>query len=268
MSFLMFSKIFGAGKERWVVYYSDKAPEEAFDPYSLIALDSDYHPPLEALREKGKTLLGYISLGEVEEWRSWFEAVKQDGILGRENENWPGSYFVDLRDPRWVKRVIEDLIPQILHKGFDGLILDTLDNAETMERENPARYRGMAKGAANLVKAIKLHYPQIPVMVNRAYFLLPETAEVLDMALGESVMTDYDFENKEYLKRSREGYEEQVERLQEAMKLNPKLKVYTLDYWYPEQTDYIEEIYHTQRKNGFVPYVGTIELNQIIPEPK
>ncbi len=265
---LFTSGLFAEDKERWVAYYSDKAPIEAFDPYSLIVLDSDDHPTLEALKEGGKTLLGYLSLGEVENNRWWYPDVKNEGILLHENKLWPGSFFVDLRDPRWAKRVIEDLIPCLLHMGFDGLFLDTLDNAEELEHENLAAYQGMTQAAAHLVMAIKMHYPHIPVMVNRAYFLLPETVGIIDMELGEDVMTTYDFKKKKYLKQPKDIYEEQVKLLKEAKKGNPKLKVYTLDYWYPDKAEYIKKIYQTERENGFIPYVGTIELDKIVPEPK
>jgi len=62
--------------ERYCVYYNDEAPIEAFSPYDLIVLDSTYHPKLEGLIEQKKTLLGYISLGEVEGERDYFEQVK------------------------------------------------------------------------------------------------------------------------------------------------------------------------------------------------
>jgi len=255
-------------KDRWVVYYSDKAPIEAFDPYSLVVLDSDYHPSLKALKERGKTLLGYISLGEVEKERVWYEAVKAEGILLKENKNWPGSYFIDVRDPRWMKRVIEKLIPQILHKGFDGLIFDTLDNPGSLEDENPRAYSGMRDSAAKLVQAIRLHYPNIPIMMNRGYDILPQVAHAITYELAEDAITTYDFENKKYLMQPQEVVEEQVALLKEAQKKNPKLRLYSLDYWYPNQKEKIEDIYKKARENGLNPYVATIDLDVIVPEPK
>ena len=58
--------------ERWVVYYTDKLPASAFEQYDLIAFDSDSHPPIADLKAKGKTLLGYISFGEAEDYRSYY----------------------------------------------------------------------------------------------------------------------------------------------------------------------------------------------------
>lgn len=254
--------------EKWVVYYSDKAPIEAFNPYSLIVLDTDYHPPLQALKERGKTLLGYISLGEVEKYRRWYRDVKKEGILLRENENWPGSFMVDVRDPRWTKRVIEKLIPQILHKGFDGLIFDTLDNPGILEDENPSEYRGMKEAAANLVKAIRLHYPDIPIMMNRGYSILPMVANDITYIMAEDNVTTYDFKNEKYLMQPKGVFEEQLKILQEAKKINPKLGLYALDYWDPNDKETIKQIYEINRKHGLNPYVATIKLNEIVPEPE
>ena len=41
----------------------------------------------------------------------------------------------------------------------------------------------------------------------------------------------------------------------------------SLDYWDPQDTEGIGRIYEEQRKNGFFPYVATIDLKQIIREP-
>ena len=257
-----------AQKTRWVVYYSDRASPQEFSEYSLIVLESQSYSRLRPLTDLGKPLLGYLSLGEVEAYRPYFEEVKAEKILLQENANWKGSYFVDLRDPRWTRRVVEQLIPGILRRGFDGLFLDTLDNAAYLERENPTRYRGMTAAAARLVRTIRLHYPTIKIMMNRAYEILPEVERQIDMELGESVLADYDAKTKTYRRVPEELYREQVRLLQAARKRRPELKVFTLDYWDPSDTVGIARIYREQRANGFEPYVATVELDRIVKEPQ
>ena len=252
----------------WAVYYSDALPYEAFEAYDLLVLDSDHHPPLSPLTQQGKLLLGYISLGEAEQERHYFEHVKAEGILLQENTYWKGSYFVDVRDPRWTKRILEDLIPAILHKGFDGIFLDTLDNPAELERQDPKKYKGMTKAAERLVHAIRRHYPTIPIMMNRGYEILPKVARHITMVMAESLYTDYNFEKKTYDYAPEEFYTQQRDMLKEMQDLYPELQIYALDYWNPEDTETIKKIYATQRKNGFAPYVATIELNKLVPEPE
>ena len=257
-----------AQKTRWVVYYSDRASPQEFSEYSLIVLESQSYSRLRPLTDLGKPLLGYLSLGEVEAYRPYFEEVKAEKILLQENANWKGSYFVDLRDPRWTRRVVEQLIPGILRRGFDGLFLDTLDNAAYLEQENPTRYRGMTAAAARLVRTIRLHYPTIKIMMNRAYEILPEVEQSIDMELGESVFADHDMKTKTYRLVPAELYREQVRLLQAAQKRRPELKVFTLDYWDPADPAGIARIYREQRANGFEPYVATVELDRIVKEPQ
>lgn len=254
--------------ERYCVYYNDTAPIEAFSSYDLIVLDSEHHPYLEGFIQQKKEILGYISLGEVESERDFFEEVKAEGILLQENEHWPGSFYVDIRDPRWAKRVIEDLIPQILFQHFNGIFLDTLDNPGELERQNPEQYQGMVDAAVQLVELIRQHFPTIKIMMNRGYELLPRVAGTIDMVMGESVYADFDFDNKRYQFVPEDLYLTQVKILKDAQALHPDLKVYTLDYWYPSEPMVIKEIYKIQRDNGFIPYVSTVDLHKIIPEPR
>ena len=113
----------------FVVYYSDKAPVSDFNKYSLIVFDSDSHPPIGALKEQGKIVLGYLSLGEIENSRWYFKRFKDEKLLFKENSNWKGSFFIDVRDKKWVSFVVEELVPRILQKKFSGIFIDTLDNA-------------------------------------------------------------------------------------------------------------------------------------------
>lgn len=259
---------YAAEKTSWVVYYSDRAALEELIKYDLLVFDSEVHPPLDPLTDRDKILLGYISLGEVEDYRYYFNDVKSDGILLQENKNWKGSYFADIRSRLWVSRVIEQMIPDILRRGFDGLFIDTLDNPIYLENEDPEKYRGMKDAAVRLVRSIRLHYPSIKIMINRAYEILPEVGLYIDMVLGESMFTDYDFEKKSYYVVPIYRYQSQVNLLKDVKKRMPHLKIFTLDYWETSDISGIVRIYKEQRANGFEPYVATIELDRIVSEPK
>ncbi len=252
---------------KWAVYYADALPAAAFEAYDLLVFEPDGHPDLAPLKDAGKQLFGYISLGEVEDFRPYHARMRDLGLLRGENKYWPGSHFVDVRDSRWVKAVIEDLVPTILHKGFGGLFLDTLDNPPHLERVDPKKNAGMTASAARLVRALKLHYPKVPLIMNRGYELLPSVAGVIEYVLGESVFTDYDFESKTYRQVPEALYREQVAILKRAQQAAPGLTVLTLDYWDPADTRAIARIYAEQRGNGFSPYVSVVELDRLVPEP-
>jgi polysaccharide biosynthesis protein PelA len=251
----------------WAVDYSGSVSPEELYSFHLVVLDSDNHPQLDLLRGHGRDLLGYLSLGEIESHRAYFEAAKAEGLLPRENPAWPGSFSVDFRDPRWRRRVIQDLVPAILASGFNGVFLDTLDDAAALERADPQKYRGMVAAAANLVRSLRQAFPQIRIMVNRGYDLLPQIAPLIDILLGESVYTTYDAQYKGYVRVPAPQYEQQVRLMREALRWNPRLRICSLDYWNPSDIREIRHIYHVERANGFAPYVATRELDQIVPAP-
>ncbi|ABK45465.1 TM1410 hypothetical-related protein [Magnetococcus marinus MC-1] len=252
---------------RWAVYYADLAPTEAFTPYQLVVLDSSYHPALAPLVERRKTLLGYLSLGEVGSHRDYFAQVKAQGIVLQENQFWPGSYFVDVRSHLWAKRVLEKLIPDILRQGFQGIFIDTLDNPPYLEQQDPKRFKGMTQAAINLVHAIRLHYPDILIMVNRGYAILSDIQTQINMVLGESVYSQYNFIDKNYTLVPQASYTAQVQFLKKLQQGAPHLQIFTLDYWDPQDRAGIASIYTTQRNNGFTPYVATHLLDQLVDEP-
>ncbi len=264
---LSLTAAYAADNEKFAIYYADKEPVAKFKPYQLLVFDSTHHPVLQPLKEDNKTILGYISLGEVDSSSPSYALLKSHNLILQENKNWKGSFYVDQRDPLWAKTVIEDLIPAIMRQGFDGIFLDTLDNPIELEETDKGKYAGMKEATVHLVQAIRMHYPTIKIMMNRAYGILPEVATLIDMELGESVYADYDFEKKAYGKVAANDYKEQVDLLKNARTINPQLKIYTLDYANPSDRKTIAEIYKTERQNGFVPYVATIELNQVVDEP-
>ena len=175
---------------------------------------------------------------------------------------------MDVRGLSWNKRILENLIPRILHHGFEGIFIDTVDNAGYLENKDPKKYAGMRKSAINIIKSIRHHYPHIVIMLNRGYDILEEVAPYVDIVLGESVYTDYNFKKKEYFINEESLFQQQVQTLKKAQTINPNLKVFTLDYWPEDDWKGIVKIYAKQRENGFHPYVSTINLNKVMKEPK
>ncbi len=258
----------GTSYGRWTVYYSDRAQPAEFRGYDLVVLDSSRHPAVEPISRNGATVLGYLSLCEVERNRDWFEAVRDEGLLLGEKPDWPGSYLIDIRDARWRQLVIKQLAPRILAQGFGGLFLDTLDDASDLEHKDPVKFRGFAAAAVELVREIRREAPAAVLMVNRGYDLLPRLVPSVDIALGESVYGTYDFSSKTYRPVPRALWEQQAKLLADAKKQKPGLRICTLDYWDPADREGIRRVYREERSRGFDPYVTTISLDQLSKEPR
>jgi uncharacterized protein (TIGR01370 family) len=251
---------------RWAAYYSGVLPSNGFSGFQLLVLDSDSHPLLSPLLP-GRKVLGYVSVGEAEQTRNYFDRVKTQGLFAGENENWPGSFFVDVRDRRWTEQVLT-LVRATIQQGFLGVFLDTVDDAEYLEDKDPRSYAGMKDAMARLILEVRRAFPDIPIAVNRGYAILPQIDGSIDYVLGESVRTDYDFTTKAYRRVPEDLYREQVATLKAAKVRNPKLTILMLDYWEPGDAAGIKRVYQEQRANGFIPYVATLKLDQLVEEPR
>jgi uncharacterized protein (TIGR01370 family) len=234
---------------RWACYYASAAPLSTLSKFDLLVFDSDAHPAIAPLKERGKTVVGYLSIGEVNSTRAYFNNVKAQNLVLQENKNWQGSFFIDVRNPLWTRRVVEELVPKIIQKGFNGIFLDTVDNAPYLEQQDPRQYRGMADAMVQLIKTIRQNYPAIKIIVNRGFDILPRIESEIDMVLGESIV------------------ESQVRSLQDLKKRRPGVTILTLDYVDPSNRSAVVQTYRRQRANGFNPYVSTRELNMIFEEP-
>jgi uncharacterized protein (TIGR01370 family) len=251
---------------KFLINYGAAIPEWV-GRYDVAVLDSEVAASTVAKRHQRSIILGYLSLGEVHSGRDYMGEVKAEGLLLRPNPSWPDARFIDLRDRRWHARVIDKLVPGILSKGFDGIFLDTLDDAEFLEQQDPVRFAGMVDAAAELLRGIRRRFPGIPLMVNRGYAVLPGAAGAFDMLLGESVVTTYDAASGAYRVLPETDYRWQVTQMQEAQRRDPKLRLFSLDYWNPNDPRGIARIYAQQRTNGFIPYVGTPDLTRVVSEP-
>ena len=253
---------------RWAVCYSASAEPAALARYDLVVLDAVRHPSLAPLLAQKRTVLAYLSLTEMVKGHDAFPELERAGVVLDPHPGWNGTYYLDFRRPEWTRLVLDRLVPRALKAGFTGMFLDTLDDAAFLEAQDPVRYRGMHEAAVRLVRAIREQHPQIVLMVNRGYTLMPELAAAVDIVLGESVVSTFRSDMKAYARVSDGDVAWQLNALREARATNPALRVLTLDYWDPADAEGIRRIYKKQRANGFSPYVSTPTLDTLVEEPQ
>jgi uncharacterized protein (TIGR01370 family) len=247
----------------FAIYYGLKEDAKAFKNFDLVVLESSYSKIVDELKKENKIVLAYLSLGEVNSTREYFANVKGKGLLLENNPNWPEAFLIDIRNPEWGIYVVETLIPTILDKGFDGILIDTLDSPIEKERLNPRKFKGMKDSAVKIVEQSRRNYPNMKIMLNRAYGIASDVASHIDYILGESVCNTYDFNTGKYLTVDDKSYEHQLKILADIKKENPRLKVMSLDYCDDKDLNLRREIYRKQKRNGFIPYVTTIDLCKV-----
>ena len=113
---------------------------------------------IESIRQSGKIPVAYISIGEAEDYRYyWNPAWEQDppSWLGPENPDWPGNYKVRFWDPAW-QAIIFAWIERIAAQGFGGLYLDIIDAYYFWSEELPENPQADAD-MAQFVLGIRAH---------------------------------------------------------------------------------------------------------------
>lgn len=115
--------------------------------YDLLLVDLDIDgAPLTAtdvarLKTKAnggtRLVLCYLSIGEAEDYRSYWEpgwSESPPSWLGEENPDWPGNYAVEYWDSKW-RAIVLAMLDRVLAAGFDGVYLDRIDAYEQFESD-------------------------------------------------------------------------------------------------------------------------------------
>ena len=258
---------FIARYERWAVYYGAALPYDTFAAYDTLAFDSDAYPDFSDRKREGQIILGYLSTSEAEEYRTYYGDIAAMDVFLQPSEAWDAHTVIDIRKQEWQDYFVNTLVPRVLAKGFDGIMLDTIDTPLYLEAEHPEAFAGMREAAIRLIKAVRAAHPEAKLMLNRGFPILSDIAEDVDYVLAESILVNYNSGDPRYFPQ--EIYDEYTAALTNAKKENPDLKVMTLDYWdmAPTGRQEIRRIYARQRSHGFIPYVTTIDLSHHHEEP-
>lgn len=93
--------------------------------------------------KKGRRVVAYVSIGEAEDYRSYWQKswdVNGDGkpdagapsFLDVENPDWKGNYRVRFWQSEWQKMMLP-AVDRVVAQGFDGIYLDIVDAFEFYE---------------------------------------------------------------------------------------------------------------------------------------
>lgn len=249
----------------WAIYYNDELPAADFKDLDMVVFDRRSYPKFDTLDKKTK-VLAYVSIGEVYDDVPEKRLLEKKNLLLYKGDVW-GSHAVDITALTWQKLVL-GYVDDAARKGFDGVMLDTIDSplywAETKE---PERLSAMEDAAVELIKAIREAHPEMKIMVNRGFKILPRVADDINYVLAESIMANTDVSTGQFALFSPNTYDQAAIQLHHVVALAPHLQVFTLDYWNQDDVKGLERIYAAQRAEGFTPYVTTPDLKRFTPEP-
>lgn len=120
------------------------------------------------IKQQGRLLLAYLSIGEAENYRSYWDKSWKPGKpswLGPTNPDWGGNYKVQFWDPGW-RRIVRDSALTIQQQGFDGLFLDVVDGWEFWQKSHPQARQAMIDLVLEISQETRRRQPDFGIVLN------------------------------------------------------------------------------------------------------
>ncbi|WP_121009231.1 endo alpha-1,4 polygalactosaminidase [Hydrogenivirga caldilitoris] len=206
------------------------------------------------LRRNSK-LIGYISVGEIEKFRNYYEDIKKYAI--GKNPVWD-SYIADLRKEGYVNYILDVVAKRIADSGFDGFFLDTLDSYKLAVK--PEEYVEFERAEVELIKNLRARYPDKLIILNRGEEILERVHNLINGVVAESLFRGLGKE-REYGEVTEEERGYLLKYLSRAKSYG--LPVVVIDYADPKDRKLAKELVSKIKALGFIPYVADRELSRI-----
>jgi len=167
-------------------YYAKDLPPELLAHYDRVVIEPDHFASIP--RSPRAQLFAYVSVGEVHPTRSWYAQIPKRLVIGR-NGTW-GSEIVDTSSAEWASFLLDRVLEPLWSRGYRGFFLDTIDSYERVvagaqDRERHARRIGA------LIATLKARHPDVKVLLNRGFDVLPHAPKV-DGLVVESLFSTCD----------------------------------------------------------------------------
>ncbi|HEY66475.1 MAG TPA: hypothetical protein G4O02_18140, partial [Caldilineae bacterium] len=224
---------------------------------------------IEALKHSpggGKIVLAYMSIGEAEDYRFYWQDGWHPGNppwLDQENPDWPGNYKVHYWDPAW-QAIIFAYTDRLLDAGFDGAYLDLIDAYEYYADQGRTT---AAWEMADFVAAIAAHArrrdPDFYIFVQNAPELARLVPGYLDSVDGigqEDIYYGYEGDDQPTPPEVTAELEGYLDAFKDAGKL-----VLTIDY--ATTPAHVDDAYARSRAKGYVPFVTVRDLDRLTINP-
>ena len=230
----------------------------------VIDIDDAHLTPQEIseLHSKGSTVVSYLSIGEAEDYRNYWQEGWTAGNpdwLDVENPDWAGNFKVKFWDPQWQSIILANL-DKIVDAGYDGVYLDIIDGYEYYKE------KGVADADQKMIEWVKKISSRTKSK-NHNFLIIPQNSPELAVhmdylgaidGLGKE-STWYESEEK-----INEAWSDEAAQFLDGAVANGKF-VLAIDYpvSVAKRCDFIAKA----KAHGFVPTIGPIALDRIEEMP-
>ena len=210
--------------------------------------------------KKDKVVLSYLSIGEAEDYRDYWQDSWKTGnpsFIGKENPDWEGNYKVMYWNEEW-QNIILNKVEEIALKGYSGVYLDLIDAYEYYAFMSSIH---STKEMINFVKKIKEKGKQI----NPNFLIIPQNSpELYQYDEYKKIIDGFGKEDTWYDDNKVQDSEETgfvLEYLDKAIEDGK----FVLAIDYPTQEDKICNFYKNCEEHKFACTVSNRDLNKREP---
>ncbi|TDN81243.1 glycosyl hydrolase family 114 [Salegentibacter sp. 24] len=239
-------------KKQVLFTYGDFYPKDV-SGYEILVIESAHFDSedIEVLKKQNDKVLGYVSLGEVNEAAAHYLELEKF-TLGK-NEIW-NSYILNMENKRTQKALME-IFDYNMQKGLDGMFLDNIDNY-TEFGPTPEKKEALLA----FLKDLNNTYPDIYLIQNAGISIVKDTNPFIDAIAKESIATDYDFKNKKYQLRDDKIFTRLLNELKEMYK-DFEVPIVLIEY--ADNAELKEQVEERLKRTSWPYFIGKIELQKI-----
>lgn len=204
----------------------EKTEIHKLDGYKTVVIEpSNFSKSdIEQVHKDGKFVYGYLNVGSIEKFRSYYKDFKSLS-LGT-YENWPDERWIDVTASDWQKFIVQELGKKYADKGIDGFFIDNTDVYYQYPTE------GTFHVLCSIMRGLKGY--KLKVLINGGDSFVSRcideniAKDLFDGINQECVFTSIDFDNKSYGIQARDETKRYKEYLSKVKKAG--LEVYLLEY--------------------------------------
>ncbi|QXC63125.1 endo alpha-1,4 polygalactosaminidase [Aquihabitans sp. G128] len=225
--------------------------------YDLVVVDGETSAArVRKLQADGAVVLGYLSVGTIEPYRSWYREAKAGGWLLDEYEDW-GEWYADTSAPG-LRRLLVEQASATLDRGFDGLFLDNTD----MVAAHPQQAAGMRALVADLDRLVGDGL----LFAQNGDETVATIAAHLDGWNREDVSSTYDFDTGRYAAVGRSDHAAALATLRRLHRRG--LFVTATDYVDPDgSAAAVRSAEASACRAGALPFASDIDLGTLPASP-
>lgn len=212
---------------------------------------------LSQIKANKNSLFSYLSIGEAEDYRPYFNKMDKDLILN-ENKSWEGNFTVKYWEFAWQKQILKYL-DQIISQGFDGVYLDIIDAFHRFDDKNK-HAKFMAEFISLISKHAKNKNSSFQIILQNGFDIIDyidnedDVFDNIDGIAIEAYIFDYTEDNQRPTELSSDtSVYKYIKKYQDASKL-----VLSVEYNLNEQQ--IQKYFQLAQKYKFIPLVTDLEL--------